>query len=141
MKAEISWIKDMRFIASGDSNRAVVIEVPEEGHEQERLGPGPMELMLMGIGACTASDVVWILRKQRAQLEKLEIHLQAERATSDPKRFTKIHIEYVLGGKGLKDKAVARAIQLSQEKYCSATNSVVLGGVTITASHRIVDSV
>lgn len=131
----------MKFIANSDSNRGLIVDVPEKGKEQERLGPGPMELMLMGIGACTASDVVWIVRKQRAQLEKLELHLQAERATSDPKRFTKIHIEYVLGGKGLKDKAVARAIQLSQEKYCSATNSVVLGGVTITASHRIVDSV
>jgi len=140
LKAEITWIKDMRFIASGDSNCGVVVDFPEEGREGERIGPVPMELMLIGIGACTASDVVWILRKQRVQLQKLELHLQAERAPTDPKMFTKIHIEYLVAGKGLKEKAVATAIRLSHEKYCSATNSVVRGGATITASHRIVEA-
>lgn len=127
----------MRFVANSDSNCGVIVDVPEEGHEGKAVGPTPMELMLIGIGACTASDVVWILSKQRVQLEKLDLHLEAERAPTDPKKFTKIHIEYMLKGQGLTDKAVSRAIQLSQEKYCSATNSVVSGGATITASHRI----
>jgi len=139
LKAEVEWIKGMRFVANSDSNCGVVFDVPEEGRKDEAIGPTPMEVMLMGIGACTASDVVWILRKQRARLEKLEVHLEAERAATDPKKFTKIHIEYSLKGEGLTDKAVSRAIKLSQEKYCSATNSVVSGGATITASHRIVE--
>jgi len=139
LKAEVTWIKGMRFIANGDSNCGIVVDIPEDGHEGERIGPGPMELMLFGVGACTASDVVWILRKQRIQLQKLEVHLQAERASTDPKKFTKIHIEYVIAGKGLKEKAVATAIRLSHEKYCSATNSVMSGGATVTASHQIVE--
>lgn len=129
----------MRFVASGDSGRGVIVDVAEEGKEHERIGAGPMELMLIGIGTCTASDIVWIMRKQRVQLSKLELRLQAERAATDPKRFTKIHIEYLLSGKGLTDKTATRAISLSHEKYCSATSSVVLGGATITASHKIVD--
>ena len=140
MKADVTWVRDLRFVASGDSKCGIVVDIPEEGHEGQRIGPGPMELMLMGVGACTASDVVWILRKQRAQLEKLELHLQAERASTDPKKFTKIHIEYLVAGKGLKEKAVATAIRLSNEKYCSATNSVVRGGATVTASHVIVEA-
>jgi putative redox protein len=140
LKADVTWIKDMRFLASSDSKFGIVVDIPEEGHEGERIGPGPMELMLIGVGACTASDVVWILRKQRVQLQRLELHLQAERASTDPKMFTKIHIEYLVAGKGLKEKAVATAIRLSHEKYCSATNSVVRGGATITASHRIVEA-
>ena len=140
MKAEITWLGHMRFIANADSNRGIIAEAPEEGCETETLGPTPMELMLMGIGTCTASDVVWVLKKSRTQFDKLEIRMQAERAPEDPKRFTKIHIDYVLTGKGLKDKVVSRAIRLSQEKYCSAMSSVVLGGVTVTASHTIVES-
>ncbi len=139
MEAQVTWIKDMRFIASGDSGRGIVVDVPDEGKEQERVGAGPMELMLIGIGTCTASDIVWIMRKQRIQLSRFELRLQAERASTDPRKFTKIHIEYLIGGKGLTDKAVTRAISLSHEKYCSATSSVVLGGVTITASHKIID--
>ena len=140
MKADVKWLSNMRFVASADSNRGIIVEAAEEGRENEVLGPTPMELILMGIGACTASDVVWVLRKARAQLDKLELSMQAERASGDPKRFTKIHIDYVLSGKGLKENVVSRAIRLSQEKYCSAMSSVVLGGVTVTAAHRIVES-
>ena len=139
MKAEVTWLSDMRFVGSADSNRGIIMEAAEEGREHEVLGPTPMELMLMGIGGCTASDVVWVLRKQRVHFDRLDLHMQAERAQEDPKRFIKIHIEYVITGKDLKEKAVARAIRLSQEKYCSAMSTVVLGGVTITASHRIVE--
>ncbi len=137
MRAEVTWLKGLRFTAKSDSNHDIVVEAPEEGQE-ETLGPTPMELMLMGIGACTAADVVWILRKQRMQLEKLEVRLEAERAATEPKRFTKINLEYVFDGKGLTDKAVNRAIQLSQEKYCSAVSSVVTGGAVVTATHRII---
>lgn len=137
MRAEIRWQKGLSFVASSDSKHKIVTDVPEEGHQGESLGPTPMELILMGVGACTASDVVWILRKQRLKLEKLEIRLEAERASKDPKRFTKIHIDYVLAGEGLTEKAVERAIQLSQEKYCSATSSVTKGGAQITSSYRI----
>ncbi len=138
MKAEISWLKRMCFTAKGDSNHEVVVEAPEEGQEEKTLGPTPMEIMLIGIGTCTAADVVWILKKQHLQLEKFEIRLKAKRASTDPKRFMKIHFEYVFDGKGLTDKAVSRAIQLSQEKYCSAVSSIVTGGTTITATHRII---
>lgn len=138
MEAEVKWLKGMNFVAKSDSEHEVVIDVPEEGQKDKSLGPTPMELMLMGVGACTASDVMWILKKQRSNIERLEIRLKAERAAVEPKRFTKIHIEYLLAGKDLTEKSVARAIQLSQEKYCSATSSVVRGGAEITSSYRIV---
>jgi len=89
------------------------------------LGPRPKEMLLLGTGGCTASDMVAVLKKQRQQISDCVAEIDAERAASDPKVFTKIHIHFVVSGKDLKPESVARAIDLSAEKYCSA--SIMLG--------------
>lgn len=124
MKTRITWLEDMTYVAQSDSGHALVIDGPPElgGHN---IGPRPMELLLMGMGGCTAIDVVNILRKARQELRGCELQIDAERADSDPKVFTTIQIHFILTGKNLSIKHVERAIHLSAEKYCSA--SIMLG--------------
>ena len=124
MKTRITWLEDMTYVAQSPSGHALVIDGPPElgGHN---LGPRPMELLLMGMGGCTAIDVVNILRKARQELRGCELQIDAERADSDPKVFTTIQIHFILTGKSLSAKHVERAIHLSAEKYCSA--SIMLG--------------
>ena len=124
MKTRITWLEDMTFVAQSPSGHALVLDGPPElgGHN---LGPRPMELLLMGMGGCTAIDVVNILRKSRQEVRGCEVQIEAERADSDPKVFTAIQVHFVLTGKDLNPKHVERAIQLSAEKYCSA--SIMLG--------------
>jgi putative redox protein len=109
---------------------------PDSGGEN--LGVRPMEMLLMGMGGCTAVDVIHILKKGRHDVRGCELRLEAERAASDPKVFTQINICYVIKGKGLTDAVVKRAIELSAEKYCSA--SIMLGkSAEISHSHEIVE--
>jgi putative redox protein len=114
----------MTYVAQSASGHALVIDGPPElgGHN---LGPRPMELLLMGMGGCTAIDVVNILQKARQALRGCELQIDAERADSDPRVFTTIQIRFILTGKNLSAKHVERAIHLSAEKYCSA--SIMLG--------------
>lgn len=120
MKARIQLAEGMTFVAESGSGHAVVVDAaPDVGGRN--LGARPMELVLMGTGACTAIDVVMILRKARQPITGCVVELEAERAPVDPKVFTKIHLHYVLTGKGLAQAHVERAIKLSKEKYCSAT--------------------
>jgi putative redox protein len=110
----------MTFIAESGSGHAVVVDAsPDVGGRD--LGPRPMELVLMGMGACSAIDVVHILRKARQQITGCVVELDSERAAEDPKVFTRIHLRYVMTGKNLAGPQVERAIKLSKEKYCSAT--------------------
>ncbi len=124
MKTRIVWLEDMSYVAQSPSGHAVVMDGPPElgGHN---LGPRPMEMLLMGMGGCTAVDVVSILRKARQDLRGCEIEIAAERADSDPKVFTQIHVHFILTGQDLSAKHIERAIHLSAEKYCSA--SIMLG--------------
>jgi putative redox protein len=120
MKARIKLTEGMTFVAESGSGHSVVIDAaPDVGGRD--LGPRPMELVLMGTGGCTAIDVVHILRKARQPITDCVVELEAERAPDDPKVFTRIHLRYVLTGKGLATAQVERAIKLSKEKYCSAT--------------------
>lgn len=120
MKARIKLVEGITFIAEGDSGHGVVIDAaPDIGGKN--LGPRPMELVLMGTGACSAIDVVHILRKARQPITDCVVEVEAERAPDDPKVFTKIHLHYIVTGKGLAQTQVERAIKLSKEKYCSAT--------------------
>jgi putative redox protein len=120
MKARIKLADGMTFVAESGSGHAVVVDAaPDVGGRD--LGPRPMELVLMGTGACSAIDVVHILRKARQAITDCVVELEAERAQDDPKIFTKIHLHYVVTGKGLAAAQVERAIKLSKEKYCSAT--------------------
>ena len=120
MKARIKLVEGLTFIAESGSGHGVVIDAaPDIGGKN--LGARPMELVLMGTGACSAIDVVHILRKARQPITDCVVEIDAERADEDPKVFTKIHLHYVVTGKGLAQTHVERAIKLSKEKYCSAT--------------------
>lgn len=137
MKARVKWVQDVMFIGESGSGHTVVMDgAPEAGGRN--LGLRPMELVLLGVGGCTAFDVVTILKKQRQNVLDCVAQLQAERAESDPKVFTRIHLHFVVTGKGLKEEQVKRAIELSAEKYCSA--SIMLKPkVEITHDHEIVE--
>lgn len=120
MKARIKWVEGVSFVAESGSGHAVVLDGPPESGGRN-LGVRPMECLLMGMGGCTAYDVVTILRKARQPVTDCVVEVQAERADSPPKVFTHIHIAYRVTGRGLREAQVKRAVDLSAEKYCSAT--------------------
>lgn len=126
MKARVKWLGQdgMAFVAQSGSGHAVVMDCAP-GAGGRNLGPRPMEMVLMGLGGCSSFDVVLILQRSRQPIRDCVVEIQAERAESDPKVFTKIHLHFIVYGNGLDPKRVERAIQLSAEKYCSA--SVMLG--------------
>lgn len=120
MKAKITWINGRAFLGESGSGHAVVMDgAPESGGRN--IGVRPMEMMLLGLGGCTAFDVVMILEKAREKVTGLDIELEGERAAEDPKVFTKVKLVYTLKGYDLKPAIVERAINLSTEKYCSAS--------------------
>lgn len=120
MKTKIKWVEGVSFIAETDSGHALTVDgAPEAGGRN--LGPRPMELVLAGAAACTAFDVVWILKKARQPISDCVVEAEAERAVEDPKVFTRIHLKYSVKGDGLNRAQVERAVKLSKEKYCSAT--------------------
>lgn len=139
MECKVKWIEGgMSFLAETGSNHAVLMHgAPEAGGRN--LAPRPMELLLAGTGGCTAFDVVAILKKGRHAVTGCEVSLTAERAETDPKVFTHIHFHFRVTGKGLKPEVVTRAINLSKEKYCSA--SIMLGETAkITHDFEIVEA-
>ncbi len=124
MKARVKWVEGVTFVGESASGHAVVMDGPPESGGRN-LGIRPMEMLLLGMGGCTAFDVVMILKKARQPVTDCVVEMQAERAAADPKVFTRIHVHFVVTGSGLSDKQVARAVELSAEKYCSA--SIMLG--------------
>ncbi len=138
MKATIKWTGGVSFSGSADSGHTVVMDgAPESGGENK--GARPMELVLIGMGGCTAFDVVHILRKSRQQITDCVARIEAERAETDPKVFTHIHIHFVVHGRDLDAKKVQHAIELSATKYCSA--SIMLGKTAkITHDFEIVET-
>jgi len=120
VKARIKWVEGVSFVAETGSGHALLVDgAPEAGGRN--LGARPMELVLAGTAACTAFDVVWILRKARQPVSDCVVEAEAQRAPQDPKVFTRIHLTYRVAGKGLSRAQVERAVKLSKEKYCSAT--------------------
>jgi putative redox protein len=120
MKARVKWVEQVSFVAESGSGHAVVVDgAPEAGGRN--LGMRPMELVLAGAAACTAFDVVWILKRARQPVSDCVVDADAERAPQEPKVFTRIHLRYAVAGRGLDPKQVERAVKLSKEKYCSAT--------------------
>ncbi|MGE0373196.1 MAG: OsmC family protein [Gammaproteobacteria bacterium] len=137
MKATIKWIDGVSFIGESESGHAVVLDGPP-GAGGRNIGIRPMELVLIGMGACSAFDVVSILTRGRHDLVDCQAELTAERAETDPKVFTRIHVHYKVTGRDLKPAVVERAIRLSAEKYCSA--SIMLGKTAeITHDYEIVE--
>jgi putative redox protein len=120
MKARIKWIDGVSFVGEAGSGHSVVIDGAPE-HGGRNLGMRPMELVLLGMAACSAFDVVQILKKARQPVADCVVEAQAERAPEVPRVFTKIHLAYTVAGRGLDRRQVERAVALSKDKYCSAT--------------------
>lgn len=138
MQTTIHWLENVAFEAHSQSGHQVVMDGSAE-YGGENRGPRPMELILMGLGGCACFDIVTILKKARQDIHDVKCEIQAERADSIPAVFTKIHLHFVVSGVAVKDKQVAKAIELSSEKYCSASKMLSDGGVTITHDFRVVE--
>jgi putative redox protein len=138
MKARVKWVQDVTFMGESGSGHAVVMDGPPEDGGRN-LGVRPMEMLLLGMGGCTAFDVVHILKKARQPISDCVVELSAERADTPPKVFTRIHAHFIVSGKGLTEAQVKRAVELSAEKYCSA--SIMLGKMAqISHDFEIVDA-
>ncbi|WP_430436541.1 OsmC family protein [Oceanibaculum nanhaiense] len=134
MKTRVKWIDGMAFMGESGTGHALVMDgAPENGGRN--LGPRPMEMLLLGLGGCTAFDVVMILQKGRQPIEDCQVEIEAERAEDHPKVFTKVHMRYLVKGRGLSADAVHRAVELSVDKYCSATHVI---NKTAAMTHEVV---
>lgn len=139
MQATVRWDGAVQFSATPSSGHTVIMDgSPELGGTNA--GPRPMEMMLMGLGGCTSIDVMLMLQKSRQDVTDCVAELTAERADAVPAVFTKIHVHFVVTGRDLKESHVKRAIELSAEKYCSASIMLAAGGVEITHSYALVEA-
>lgn len=138
MKARVKWLDHMSFVGESGSGHSVVMDgAPEAGGRN--LGVRPMEMLLLGLGGCASFDVVMILQKSRQAISDCEVFLEAERASTDPKVFTRIHMNFIVKGHNLALEKVERAVKLSAEKYCSA--SMMLGKTAeITHEFEVVEA-
>jgi putative redox protein len=137
VKTTVRWAGNVSFVVESGSGHAIVIDgAPEAGGRN--IGMRPMEMLLGGAAACTAFDVVWILKRARQPVADCVVDAQAERAAQDPKVFTHIHLNYAVAGRGLDPRQVERAVKLSKEKYCSAT-IMLAHAATISYEVRIVE--
>ena len=138
MKTKIKLIDGVSFVGESGSGHSIVVDgAPEAGGRN--IGVRPMELVLAGAAACTAFDVVWILKKARQPVADCVVDAEAERAASEPKVFTRIHLRYRVAGRGLDPRQVERAVKLSKEKYCSAT-IMLAKTAEITYDIKVVDA-
>ena len=131
MKATVRWLDDVMFLAESGSGHTVTIDGPES--------EGGRNIGLMGMGGCTSFDVMKILRKSRQPVEDCIAHIEAKRADEVPSVFTDIHIHFVIKGAGVKEAQVKRAIDLSAEKYCSASIMLGRAGVNITHDYELIE--
>jgi len=138
VEAKITMIEGMELKGEASSGHNVTMDT-DEAYGGRNAGFRPMELILVGLGGCTGMDVLSILRKKRQNLTGLEIRVKGERAESHPKVYRVIEVEYIVKGKGISEEAVKRAIQLSEEKYCSV-EAMLRPQVRITSSYRIIES-
>jgi len=137
MKARVKWAEDLLFIGESGTGHTIVMDGPEElgGHGT---GMRPMELLLLGMGGCTSFDMVQMLKKGRQDIRDCVVEIESERSDDIPKVFTKIRVHYKVTGKNLKEAQVKRAVELSTEKYCSA--SIMLGKTAeITHDYEIIN--
>ncbi len=138
MKATVKWVDGAMFLAESGSGHSVVMDGPPD-QGGRNLGVRPMEMLLLGLGGCSAFDVMSMLKKSRQQVVDCRAELEAERADAVPAVFTRIHVHFVVTGSELKESHVARAVALSAEKYCSASIMLEAAGVEISHSHEIVE--
>jgi putative redox protein len=138
MKATIKWVDGVMFLGESGSGHTVVMDGPPEAGGRN-MGIRPMETVLVGLGGCASFDVVSILKKARQDIRDVHTELAAERADVEPKVFTKIHLHFVVTGKNLKEAHVKRAVELSAEKYCSASILMGRAGVEVTHDYELVE--
>jgi putative redox protein len=136
MKASINWAGEVKFEATSGSGHTVVMDGPPD-HGGTNQGVRPMEMLLMGVGGCASFDVIHILKKSRQDVTGCVAELEADRVDDVPAVFSKIHLHFVVSGNKLKDTLVKRAVELSAEKYCSASIMLSKGGVEISHSYEI----
>lgn len=136
MKATVQWDGGVSFAGQSGTGFQLMMDGPEEKGGQNK-GPRPMELLLVGMGGCASFDVVTILQKSRQDISDCVCELQAERADAVPAVFTKIHLHFVVSGRGLKESQVKRAVELSAEKYCSASIMMEKAGVAVSHDYEI----
>jgi len=138
MKTTVKWTDGAMFVGESGSGHTVVMDGPEDLGGRN-LGPRPMEMLLLGTGGCSVYDVMSMLKKSRQQVVDCRVDMQAERADAVPAVFTSINMHFVVTGVGLKENHVKRAVELSAEKYCSASIMLGAAGVEISHSYELVE--
>lgn len=138
MKATVRWVDGAMFVGESGSGHAVVMDGPESSGGRN-MGLRPMEMVLIGTGGCSSFDVVSILKKSRQDVIGCVADIEATRADATPAVFETIHLHFKVSGRGLSEKQVERAVNLSAEKYCSASIMLAAGGVKITHSFEVIE--
>lgn len=134
--AKVSWQNERKFLGTSDSGFDILMD-GRAAKDGPREAASPMELIALGLGGCSSVDVVSILQKKKLAVEDCNVEIQTTRADSIPAVFTKIHLHFVVKGKGISEKAVSQAVSLSADKYCSVAKMLGDGGVEITHSFAI----
>ncbi|NLD14909.1 MAG: OsmC family protein [Gammaproteobacteria bacterium] len=138
MQARVKWVEEALFMGQSGSGHTVMMDGPPEVGGRN-LAARPMEMLLMGLGGCSTFDVVSILKKSRQAVESCEVEIRAERADEEPKVFTRIELHFIVKGRGMKEAAVKRAVELSAEKYCSASIMMERAGVAVSHGYTLVE--
>lgn len=136
MQATVKWVDGAMFLGESGSGHTVVMDGPADLGGRN-LGPRPMEMLLLGVGGCSSYDVMSMLQKSRQRVVDCRVEIKAERADAVPAVFTRIHLHFVVTGTELKEKQVQRAVELSAEKYCSASIMLGAAGVEMTHSFEV----
>ena len=132
-QVQVTWVQHEQFVGTDSTNHSIVLSTGKDG-----TGSKPSELLLVALGACSGVDVVGILVKKRQQFTGLQVKVDGQQDADPPWTFRKIHIEYVVQGKGISEKAVQQAIELSEQKYCSVA-ATIRGVAEITSCYQIVE--
>lgn len=139
MHASVKWLDGAMFVGESGSGHAVVMDGPPD-HGGRNMGPRPMEMILLGLGGCASFDVMSILQKSRQKVTDCRVDITAERAEGIPSPFTRIHMNFVVTGQGVKENQVKKAVELSAEKYCSASIMLEAAGVALSHGYEIVEA-
>jgi len=138
MQATVKWVDGMMFVGESGSGHTVVMDGPPD-HGGRNIGIRPMEMILLGVGGCSSFDVVQILQKGRNDIVNCVAEISADRVDAVPSVFSKIHLHFIVSGRGLKTEVVERAVKLSAEKYCSASIMLGKAGVEITHDFEVIE--
>ena len=130
---QVTWVQNEQFVGTDSTNHSIVLSTAKDG-----TGAKPSDMLLVALGACAGVDVVGILVKKRQKLSGLQIQVDGQQDADPPWAFRKIHVEYIVRGQGISEKAVQQAVELSEEKYCSVA-ATIRGAAEITSSYQIVE--